>query len=681
MPPNENDLGPLPRSDRPHQLEQLSIQALRQVLPPDQFQFRDERADDKGVDGSLELLIDGQFTNLRSQVQLKATDDESLNRDGSVSLSARTSNVNYLLNGSSPLYLLWIVPRQEMRFVWVRDEARRLHIADSEWMAKPSVTLRFVQTLSPAELQAIHDRILREGRLQRQTHDRMAAAALADRVIVSIDMQSLNVLDPDKVYEILVEGGLFLVAGGHGHEILGAMPALRVEQRTDARIQLVIAYAFCARADYGSAQGSLARASLREVDLDDEDRNFLHGLRASCEYHTGRIDIATYLETSERLSREAPPLLALQYDLESARLRHLGEQDPVERQKLYEELRGKVDAIVVTESASPAVKCHAELVKLYADTLQAHMEYIHEVGVWQMRARMDGLGGNNAAPVMQRVMARARLVMDDAERLLGLARDLRHPSLLAEALMIRAMGIIARLATVEAYAVDMKQAIPPLPAAVTGGVESDLLTAVQLFRTVENLEGEIRAQLFVADWMQITHRREEAHRIAELVVGAAAAMGYEVHHRRALDHMADTTDYDKLLAVARNPPDHDLAMAGLSDAELGRFGQDCLEAMGLPADRLSFVQNDCAAARAMAQERVQWCRHLEMIHDLEHTRSRRTMYASDAQKWCECLVHRYRSRIEATDWRPLVAAFKRAYCEGCPDRSAKGPGPGTTPAT
>lgn len=672
-------LGPLPRSDRPDELQQLSIRALQQLLSPDQFRFRDERTDDKGVDGSLELLIDGQFTNLRSQLQIKATEDEGMNRDGSVSLSVQTSNLNYLLNGDSPLYLLWIVPRQEMRFVWARDEVQRLHTSDPEWMTRQSVTLRFVQTLSVTELVAIHDRILREGRLQRQTHDRLASAALADRVILSIDKETLNVLDPEKLHAVLREGGMFLVASGHGHEILEVIPALRSEQRTEARIQLVAAYACCTKADYGSARRYLARASLRKAELDAEDESLLHSLCALCDYHTGTIDIATYLATIDRLNREAPPLLALQYDLESIRLKHLGELDPTARQRLYEDLRAKVDALVAIDAASPAVKCRAELIKLYADTSQAHIEYVHEVGVWQMRARMGGVGGHAAASAAQRVMVRARLVMDEAERLVGVARDLQHPLLLAEALITRAMGVIARVATVQAYTIDAKEAISAPPASVIGGIESDLLTSVQLFQTVENLEGEIRAQLFLADWMQITERRTEAHRIAGLVVGAAAAMGYSVQHRRALDHLADTTDYDRLLAVAKNPPDEDLTMAELSDAQLKRFGQDCLEAMELPIDRLPYVQNECAAIRALAQERVQWCRHLDMIFNLEHTLSQRTMYTVDADKRCECHLHRYRSRIETTDWKPLIRAFKGAYCEGCPDRIAKGPGSGISP--
>ncbi len=98
-PDDLNGLGPLPQSDRQSELQELSIRAFQQALPVDRFVLRDERTRDAGVDASLELLIGGRYTNLRSQVQLKGTDSARTNTDGSVSLPVATSNLNYLLNG------------------------------------------------------------------------------------------------------------------------------------------------------------------------------------------------------------------------------------------------------------------------------------------------------------------------------------------------------------------------------------------------------------------------------------------------------------------------------------------------------------------------------------------------------------------------------------------------------
>src|SRR5262249_2125005 len=167
-PGSPNHLGPLPEFDRNSTLQALSIRALTQLLPPDHFRLRDERMDDAGVDLSLELLIDSRSTNLRAQIQLKSTDAKRVNADGSVSRSAEVSNLNYLLNGPSPLYVLYIAPRDELRFVWVQDECRRLIEMNPGWMGQETVTLRFHQVLTAEALPAIHERVMREARWHRQ---------------------------------------------------------------------------------------------------------------------------------------------------------------------------------------------------------------------------------------------------------------------------------------------------------------------------------------------------------------------------------------------------------------------------------------------------------------------------------------------------------------------------------
>lgn len=140
---HESDLGPLPQSDRNRELQELSLRAFRQILTVDRFVVRDERIDDAGVDASLELLINGRFTNMRAQIQLKSTDKLEINNDGSVSLSIAVSNLNYLLNGASPLYILFVVPRNELRFVWARDERRRIDQENPSWMQQETITIRF----------------------------------------------------------------------------------------------------------------------------------------------------------------------------------------------------------------------------------------------------------------------------------------------------------------------------------------------------------------------------------------------------------------------------------------------------------------------------------------------------------------------------------------------------------
>src|SRR5580692_4785416 len=142
------DLGPLPRGDRADTLQELSIKAFRNLLPEDQFLFRDERINDKGVDGALEVKANGSFTNCRAQVQLKSTDADpaspkAFNKDGSYSETIDTSNLNYLLNGSSPLYVLWISKLDELRFAWAHDEWSQLDTSKPDWKEQGTFTIRF----------------------------------------------------------------------------------------------------------------------------------------------------------------------------------------------------------------------------------------------------------------------------------------------------------------------------------------------------------------------------------------------------------------------------------------------------------------------------------------------------------------------------------------------------------
>lgn len=195
-----SELGPLPIADRSAELERISLNKLKEFLPSDRFLVRDERVDDAGVDASLELLNPNGYTNLRSQIQLKATDNQKANTDGSISLQVAVSNINYLLNGLSPLYILYVASRNEFRFLWAHEERRRLDQTNVKWMSQQNVTLRFKDTLTVHELDKIYGRILLEGRLHRKIKDNLASASFAEDIAIHINPETLAITDSDQVF-------------------------------------------------------------------------------------------------------------------------------------------------------------------------------------------------------------------------------------------------------------------------------------------------------------------------------------------------------------------------------------------------------------------------------------------------------------------------------------------------
>ena len=139
------DLGPLPESDDNSVLQAESFKALENALPADRFVLHPEPPPDAGVDWCVELRIGGRYTGMKAHIQVKATGDPKYNTDGSVSYSADVSNINYLLSGSSPLYVVYLAEERELRYAWVRDEVKRIQKENPDWKGQKTVTLRFTR--------------------------------------------------------------------------------------------------------------------------------------------------------------------------------------------------------------------------------------------------------------------------------------------------------------------------------------------------------------------------------------------------------------------------------------------------------------------------------------------------------------------------------------------------------
>ena len=192
------------------------------------------------------------YTGMRSHVQVKARAEKKLNSDGSISYSADASNINYLLNGLSPLYVLYLADERELRYAWVRDEVNRIERETSDWKRQKTVTLRFTAMLDEAGLQDIHDCIRREARLDREIHDLLSRADVTEKTL-HVNLKESKVTDPDKIRDLLLEAGLTLVSSGDAAGVLEAIDKLSHADRKLPRLLLVRAFAECSLGHYQAA--------------------------------------------------------------------------------------------------------------------------------------------------------------------------------------------------------------------------------------------------------------------------------------------------------------------------------------------------------------------------------------------------------------------------------------------
>lgn len=171
----ENELGPLPESDENARVQRESFKALQRLLSRrDSLIYRDERVEDFGIDCSLELKVGKYVTNFRSQAQVKATARVTMTQEGYVSFSVETANLNLLLNGTCPAYLLWEEASDEFWYTWARDQYTRLSTENPTWQSQKNITLQFRTKLTSDTLSDFEKKILDEGRFNRGLQDLIA---------------------------------------------------------------------------------------------------------------------------------------------------------------------------------------------------------------------------------------------------------------------------------------------------------------------------------------------------------------------------------------------------------------------------------------------------------------------------------------------------------------------------
>lgn len=680
-----NELGPLPKGDRQDTLQQLSLKALQNRLPVGRFLFRDERIDDKGVDGSLEVKVEappleaaGQnesmslFTNCRAQAQLKSTDKTELNQDNSLSYPIDTSNLNYLLNGPSPIYLLWMASTGEIRYAWALDEWERLNAENPTWREQSTFTIRFLRNLDDNALDEIHSRILKEARLGRQINEILAKSALEERVVVNIDTQTLKTTDPHEIHEWLTSSGMTIVSSGYGRQVMEWIQSLNPSQREEGRIQLVAAYAQASLGRHHEAMGHLSTASLLRNLLSPGDQLFLDRLRAACDYRTGRINQQEFFRREEELSQKQGKVAVAEHRLEALRWKRLREGDNSRRAKMLEEMQSESDIIQSDDNSTPAHKLQARILLMAAAGDDLTAQFIEDINLIQARFQM-GYGVEEI--IKQTKEATKQLWEDWNNRADALIKDTKiegPPILLADAITMRVATSGTSLLVQRMNAIAMGHTWKPTEN-VIAALKQEVKYAIEVYHVAGNIEGETRAKLLLADLVDSVGDNQQARNIAREALGVAQGMSYsqlESHAREYIDGQTIVEKFQQQLnEIDKLDEDYQIAVA--SDDQLRSIAGFSLNACQLPKERLPVVEREWFSQRLVSLERINFCRHLQLLQNLQHEKHPFTHYRTDPPRICCCDKHGYKSVIEHHDAKTILTAFKGTYCRDCPDREPK----------
>lgn len=665
--------GPLPIADSNSELQEKSIKALNALLKTTgEFVLRDERINDMGVDCSLEVRLSGFMTNFRAQVQLKASAEIKVLKDESASLSIKASNLNYLLNGVAPIYILYDARGDQFWYTWARDEATRLENSTPNWRDQTWVTIRFSKLLSESSLKEVREQIILEGRMHRVIRDSLARSAGRDSVVVRIDGESLTTTDRTQARDLLLNSGAAIVAAGFPEDVLQLLSLVEPSLRSIPRLQFIEAYALFTKGEHYMALGMIRRALAHHTQLSKQEISFAETLRDATEHRLGIIDKQTYQNRLAARSEALSGLEALEARQDLLYHRCLGEKDNQARTALLAELHAATDAILNHPEATRGVKLDARIVHLYAEGMQANLLASQNLLAAHIRGQ---LFPSDLRGVVDRLRA-ARSSRSDWEEkcnaALREAYDLRQPVLIAQALTVVLNVRIGRLvdAYMEAATRDREYSVE---APTREAIDRTFEEAEKTVRLNGATEGRLILQKLRADYLAILGDLDSARKLAEETYAEALAMDLAIIAEGALEILENRTLWQRFkrdCEATRNKP-HDWELANSNDGELKRHAKQLLEIIGSPPAHPKKVYGHLRSLRQVAQERYSWCRHLQILEDLRLTNDAWTAHSKTPTRKCYCDLFSYESLVATVDVPSLLEDFKRQYCSGCTKRQPK----------
>lgn len=658
-----HDLGPLPMKTRNQELERLSLQAFQDILPVNMFNMRDVRFEDYGVDIHIEVVHNGHPTNFLAHIQLKGSDRLNVNADNSISLQVAAANLNYILNSPLGIYVLYIAPTKELRYVWATSEYKRMERESPDWRTNAKVSLRFSKILDAAAIEEIHERIMEKSAFHRQYNDILArkeiriSSGLPDVHRITIDTEKRTITDATEALLHLKTEGISLVARGQSTTVLDLAQHASHSDLTEKVAQVVLAYAHYSVGHFIQCEANLANAQIGHGSLDPHQQYLLVTLRNACEFHMGDMTREEFLKSEkEAISHITDPVFKLQAQLYYLRTDIAGTFEVETRDHLYEECRQTVEAARQIDNAT--LHLQAEIAATTIEGNRCLYDFISLATETEGKIRLGLLDASAQTQINGKLNTDYQLWKGRVEKLIAATKLENDRLLYADAVLSGGVLLFGFLFHGKHMSIGLSKNFTIEPSAV----ESVILQteeAVEIFTANSMKHDELRGKMLIADFYHFLGQSAKAKDIACPLLPIAKAMQYRPivkHLESLLSEEHALQDLPQLIAEFQKTDDEDLLLAPLDDNALKRFAEFNASCHGMHP---GLAQAELFAMRAFARERINWCRHLDVAVPMPGL-------------W-RCGCRKIGLVLATADRQPetVIAAFKEKRCLGCSLRQPK----------
>ena len=193
----------------------------------------------------------------------------------------------------------------------------------------------------------------------------------------------------------------------------------------------------------------------------------------------------------------------------------------------------------------------------------------------------------------------------------------------------------------------------------------------QIFSKYHSLAALAEALCDAADIYDVLGDAGNRDRLAQEAFKIATDSGFLDAKERAQDLLQNRKTFSSTFKNASASMD-DQGLANMSEEEKTALINVFLRAFSDSTDTDKMreaVTSDVNDMIAGAKKRLEWCRHVEIIQDLRHTRSLETMYKKTPQKRIVCRELMFQSPNPGYSFDELWPMFEGVYCLGCTSRS------------
>jgi len=86
---------------------------------------------------------------------------------------------------------------------------------------------------------------------------------------------------------------------------------------------------------------------------------------------------------------------------------------------------------------------------------------------------------------------------------------------------------------------------------------------------------------------------------------------------------------------------------------------------------MEVVESHLRSFRQISRERVDWCRHMQILEDLVAAGNPKTAYSEPLSRKCRCGKFGHETEEASTNAFAVIGEFKQTFCASCPARDPK----------